>query len=46
MVAELKMVCAERKCQIRNRPKKVKEVDNVAAVRAQIEVLTAKDQLI
>ena len=46
MVAELKMVCAECKCQIRNCPESVKEVDKVAAVRAQIETLTAKDQLI
>ena len=46
MLAKLKMVCAEHKCQIKYCPETIKEVDKVVAVRTCIEVLTAQDQLI
>jgi hypothetical protein len=45
MVAELKMVCAERKCITERSLEPVKPVDIVAAVRRQIEVLAAQEHL-
>jgi Retroviral aspartyl protease len=46
MVAELKMICAERACKIRNHLEQVKPVDHVAAIRSCLEELNAQDQLI
>jgi hypothetical protein len=45
VLAELNMVCAERKCKLKNVFEKPKPVDLVAAVRLQIEALTAQEQL-
>ena len=45
MLAELKMVCAERACQYKNKPEDVKPVDVVAAIRTRIETLTSLEQL-
>jgi Aspartyl protease len=45
MVAELKMVCTERKCITECSLKPVKPVDIVAAVCGQIEVLAAQEHL-
>lgn len=45
MVAELKMVCAERKCLMERKNEAVKQVDVVGAIRWQIEVLAAQDRL-
>jgi hypothetical protein len=45
MVAELKMVCAERKSQMRNKFEPVCEVDVIAAVRVRVETLAAQEQL-
>ena len=45
MVAELKMVCAERACKIRNNIEKIKPLDHIAAIRGRLEELNAQDQL-
>jgi hypothetical protein len=45
MLAELKMVCAKRKCKLKNLFEQPKPVDVLAAVHLQIEALTAKEQL-
>ena len=45
MVAELKMVCAERRCKITNFLEDVKPVDIVGAVRQRIEFLNSQEQL-
>lgn len=45
MVAELKLVCAEQKCQIKNFFEEVKEVDVVAAVKQHIKTLMYLGQL-
>ena len=45
LVAELKMVCAERLCNIKQNFEDVKQVDAVAAVRQHIEILNSQDQL-
>jgi hypothetical protein len=45
MLAELKMVCAQRRCQSKNRPETIKPVDIIAAIRNHIENLTSQDQL-
>jgi hypothetical protein len=46
MLAELKMVCAECKCNLNHHLKTVKEVDKIAAIRTRIETLAAQEQLI
>jgi hypothetical protein len=46
MLAELKMVCAERKCNLNHHLETVKEVDKIAAIRTRIETLAAQEQLI
>jgi len=45
MVTELKMVCAERRCKIRNFMEDVKPIDAVAAIRQRIETLNTQEQL-
>jgi hypothetical protein len=45
MVAELKMVCTERKVLMRCKNEPVRSVDVVAAVRVRIETLAAQEQL-
>ena len=45
MVAELKMVCAERACKIRNNIEKIKPLDHIAVIRSCLEELNAQDQL-
>jgi len=45
MVAELKMVCADRKIMLQNKFEPVKQVDVVAAVRVRVETLAAQEQL-
>jgi hypothetical protein len=45
MIAELKMVCAERKVMLRHKFEPVKPVDVVAAVRVRVETLAAQEQL-
>jgi hypothetical protein len=45
MVAELKLVCAERKCKIKGHFEEVKPVDAIAAIRQRIETLNAQEQL-
>jgi hypothetical protein len=45
MLAELKMVCAERKVLIRSLFEKIKPVEPLAALRQHIETLTAQEQL-
>jgi hypothetical protein len=45
MVAELKMVCAERACKIRNNMEKIKPLDHIAVIRSRLEELNAQDQL-
>ena len=45
MVAELKMVCAEHACKIRNNMEKIKPLDHIAAIRSRLEELNAQDQL-
>jgi hypothetical protein len=45
MVAELKMVCAERKCITGRSLEPVKPVDIVTVVHRQIEVLAAQEHL-
>jgi hypothetical protein len=45
MLAKLNMVCAERKCKLKNMFEKPKPVDVVAAIRVRIEALTAQEQL-
>jgi hypothetical protein len=45
MIAELKMVCAERKCTLKHQFKIPKPVDLVAAVRLCIKTLTRQEQL-
>ena len=45
MVAELKMVCAERKCSLQHKFEVPKPFNPVAAVRDRIEVLTSQEQL-
>ena len=45
MVAELKMVCAERKNFLKHKFEIVKPVDIIAAVRERVEILAAQDQL-
>jgi hypothetical protein len=46
MLAELKMVCAECKCNLNHHLETVKEVDKIAAIRTRIETLAAQEQLI
>jgi hypothetical protein len=45
MVAELKMVCAERNAIQSHKYESVKQVDVVAAVRVRLETLAAQEQL-
>jgi hypothetical protein len=45
MVAELKMVCAERKNLMRNKVEPVRPFDVIAAVRIRVETLAAQEQL-
>ena len=45
MIAELKMVCAERKCLLRDKLEVPKPFDVVGAVQKRIELLTAQEQL-
>jgi hypothetical protein len=45
MVAELKMVCAERNAMQSHKYESVKQVDVVAAVRVRLETLAAQEQL-
>lgn len=45
MVAELKMVCAERRCKIVGLMENVQVVDPLAAVRQRVEVLNFQDHL-
>lgn len=45
MVAELKMVCAEHRCKLKNFLEDPKLVDPVTAIRQRIKSLTAQDQL-
>jgi hypothetical protein len=45
MVAELKMVCAERRCKIQHLMEEPRPIDALAAIRLRIESLTAQEQL-
>ena len=45
MVAELKMICAEHKCRLKNQFEILKPIDLVAAVWLHIETLAAQEQL-
>jgi hypothetical protein len=45
LVAELKMVCAERRCLFDHKLEKVTPIDLVAAVRDRIETLNTQEQL-
>jgi hypothetical protein len=45
MISELKMVCAECRCKLRNHFEQVKPIDTVAALRQRIEALTTQEQL-
>jgi hypothetical protein len=45
MVAELNMVCTERKLMLSHTYKKVKQVDAIATICVRVETLAAQEQL-
>jgi hypothetical protein len=45
MVAELKMICMEKRCKLIGKMEEVKPFDTVAAMRVHIKTLTSQAQL-